>query len=362
MRRAWTLNGDFLAFQATGLARYARSVTAALDALLGEGHPLARELDLTLISPRDPSMLALRNIAGVRVRDFDKPRIPQLWVQARLPRHVRGGLVSFCNLAPIVMRRHIVCIHDLYSHVAPLSHGRGKRIAYRVLLPIVGRRARYITTVSRLSREHLIAYGIAPAERIHVTENGADHALTWSAERSRLRLPTGPFVLCIGRDQEHKNTGLFWRLAPLLAERGIDVVMAGYIGSVPRPAQLPSNLRLVGEISDDDLAAAMDRALCFALPSRIEGFGLPAVEAMARGCALVASTARSLPEVCGDAALYADPDDVAAWLGQVARLREDAALRAALVERGRERAARYTWRAVAEKYLELMEEIDRERA
>jgi glycosyltransferase involved in cell wall biosynthesis len=151
------------------------------------------------------------------------------------------------------------------------------------------------------------------------------------------------------------------RLAPLLDKIGLDLYMAGDIDMAAlsrEGAYVPDNIRLLGRISDDDFAKALTGALCFLFPSRIEGFGLPAVEAMALGCPVVASTAPCLPEVCGDAALYADPDDTNAWLGAIARLKEDGELRQQIVDLGHTRAATYSWRASAERYLELMAEVD----
>jgi glycosyltransferase involved in cell wall biosynthesis len=142
---------------------------------------------------------------------------------------------------------------------------------------------------------------------------------------------------------------------------GIDIVIAGDIDgpTLASYGPLPGNVRLLGRISDDDFAYALSRALCLLFPSRIEGFGLPAAEAMALGCPLVASTSPCLPEVCGQAALLADPDDAVAWITAVHRLLHEPDLRADLIARGRQRAKAFSWRRIAETYLELMAEIDR---
>jgi glycosyltransferase involved in cell wall biosynthesis len=94
-------------------------------------------------------------------------------------------------------------------------------------------------------------------------------------------------------------------------------------------------------------------------PSRMEGFGLPAVEAMINGCPLVASTAKALVEVCGDAALSADPEQPDEWISAIERLRNSDALRQAMIGRGQARAERFTWRRTAETYLGLMADVDK---
>lgn len=361
--RRWTINGDFVNLRPTGVARSAREITLALDALVADGHPSTRDLVLDVVAPRRPDdHLGLRALPLRVVAEYARPRLPQVWAQFQLPRHVPGGLLSFCNLAPVAVARHIVCIHDLQTRLVPESYGAAFRLAHRAILPLLGRRAAFITTVSEAAADDLVRFGVVRREKVRVTGNGCDHARRWRPERGRLDVAEGrPFVLCIGRAMPHKNLPLLVALAEPLDALGLDLVMAGDVPPEELGAarNLPPNLRLLGPVDDDTLAAALARALCFVFPSRSEGFGLPAVEAMALGCPVVASTAPSLPETCGDAALFADPDDAAAWIAAIARLRASPALRDGLVARGRARAERYSWRAIAEVYLGLMAEIDR---
>jgi len=359
-RRRWTINGDFLGLPAEGVARYAREVTLAIDRLVGDGDPLARGLEIDIVAPapgRPP--LELRSLPLRILPEYDRPRLPQLWVQGQLPRQVPGGLVSFCNLAPVSVRRHIVCIHDMQTRLAPESYGRLFRLAHRVVLPLLGRRAATITTVSEHSRDQIVALGVAPRDKVVVTYNGSDHALAWDAGRGGLAAATRPYVLCLGRAQRHKNLDLLLALAPLLAAHGIDLWMMGAVAPERVAAGAEAgNLRLLGRVSDDDFRQALDGALCFAFPSRTEGFGLPAVEAMASGCPVVASTAPCLPEVCGDAALFADPDQPAAWLDAILSIQADPLRRARLVDAGFIRAGGFRWLEIGRQYLGLMARTD----
>jgi glycosyltransferase involved in cell wall biosynthesis len=359
-RRRWAINGDFVTLRRNGVARYAREVTRQLDELLAEGHPLTRDLDIELIVPRIPDE-ALQRIPVRLVPEFRYPRLPQFWVQAQLPFHVRGGLLSFCNLAPVATSRHIACIHDLHTKLMPESYGRGFRLAHQVILPLVGRRAARITTVSGLSKQHLVEHGVAAEQKISITYNGSDHARAWDASRSQLvNDRSRPYAICFGRPERYKNTELLVALAPKLDAIGLDLWVVGDTDPQMFSEHLSgsTNVRLLGRIGDDDLAKALSGATCFLFPSRIEGFGIPAVEAMIHRCPVIASTAQCLPEVCGDAALYADPDDLDAWLAAVTRLNGDRELRAQLVALGVARADRYSWRAIAERYLTLMAEVD----
>jgi glycosyltransferase involved in cell wall biosynthesis len=126
----------------------------------------------------------------------------------------------------------------------------------------------------------------------------------------------------------------------------------------PTPFRDEKGIIWLGRVSNDELAALLKDSLCLAFPSYVEGFGLPALEAMALGCPVVASDRASIPEVCGTAALYAAPDDRAAWLGHFLRLQSDAALRLDLTEKGRARAKHFSWRQSAQLYLNLITHLE----
>ena len=329
-QRIWTINGDFIGVPPSGVGRYAAEVTSALDRLVARQAPLALGVKLILVAPRKPVSKPYEAIDVRIVDEFRRPRLPQFWVQMQLPRFVRGGLISFCNLAPVAVRRQIVCIHDLHTLLMPESYGRGFRLAHKIVLPALGRRVRRITTVSDFSKGHLVAHGIAQEEKVAVSYNGCDHALRWNAANSGLDLGPRPFVLYLGQQQKYKNPELIWRITSRLDLLGIDVYVAGDRG--PKVFEqfapsLPGNLRLLGRISDDEFAAALTNALCLLFPSRMEGFGIPMTEAMALGCPVVASNAACMPEVGGDCVLYSDPDDTQGWVDQIMRLQSDPCFR-----------------------------------
>lgn len=357
--RTWTINGDFTHNAADGVKRYATEVTRALDGLVGEGHPLTRGLELSLIVPAPVDDLELANIPVRVVPEYGWPRLPQVWCQLQLPRHVSGGLLSFCNLAPVAIKRQIVCIHDMQTRLQPESYGAGFRLAHRVVLPLLGRRCLAITTVSDQSAADLVRFGITEAEKIAVTWNGADHARAWRPERARVRF-LRPYVFGYVRPQAHKNAELFWRIAPALDAMGLDIVLSGNMGhdDLAKFGAVPGNVRLAGRLDDDEVAAALQGAVAFLLPSRAEGFGLPMVEAMIWGCPVVASDISTLRSVGGEAALYADPEVPQAWadaVGKLAARDEIFVLKRSL---GRVRAQAFSWRRIAERYLELMARAD----
>ncbi|MDX2265200.1 MAG: glycosyltransferase family 1 protein [Hyphomicrobiales bacterium] len=359
--RRWTINGRFLSQPITGVQRYAEEITRALDALKADGAEGAQDLELEIVCP--PTARPLLGLRATPIRIVGSGG-GHAWEQTVLPRAVRGGLLSLGNSGPIAKRRQIVCIHDMNTRLTPQSYSAPFRLFYRALLPALGARAARIATVSRFSAAQIARFGVAPAEKIVVIPNGADHTRRWAPEMTPVVAPAcdGAAVVMLGSVAPHKNLGIVLGLAGDLSAHGVHVVVAGggdaRVFQTSGAAAVDGAVTYLGRVSNGELAALLSNALCLAFPSLTEGFGLPPVEAMAMGCPVVSSNGGSLPEVCGDAALYAAPHDAKAWLAAILSLKRDAGLRAALIERGRAQAQRYVWAASARRYLDEMSVID----
>lgn len=361
MARYWSINGRFLTQPLSGVQRYAQEIARGLDTLIAEEHPLARGLSLELLVP--PGVLRPLPLARIPTRQTGG-RGGHGWEQIALPKAPRGGLLSLGNTGPVAARRHIVCIHDVNTRLQPASYSAAFRALYRVLIPALGWRAARVATVSHFSAERLAGLGIARRGKMAVIPNGHEHALAWQARHSMTtRQAAGPAtILVIGSPAPHKNVHMLLGLADRLAEEGLRLAIAGvadpHVFSASAPRFQAANVFWLGGVSDDELAALLADCLCLAFPSFTEGFGLPALEAMARGCPVVSSDRASLPEVCGEAALYAAPDDPSAWLAHFRRLKADGALRAELIAKGHAQARRFRWKRAAEVYLALMARLD----
>jgi glycosyltransferase involved in cell wall biosynthesis len=362
MLRKWSINGRFLTQPATGVQRYAVEIVRALDQHLAHGHPLGRKLEVELLVPAGTAPLT-----GLRAIAFRAagPVGGHVWEQAQLPRLVRdSGLLSLCNTGPLALRKHIVCIHDANVRTCPESYTLAFRTLYRWLHPALGRTAARIATVSHYSARRLAEYRICAPERIVLAPDGHEHALRWIASHSpATRAVAGAnTVVIVGSPAPHKNIGLILDMADRLEEAGLDVAVTGLHDSRvlkgQRPAGGARSVTWLGRVTDNELAALLRDSLCLAFPSLEEGFGLPALEAFALGCPVVVCNRASLPELCGDAALYASPFDDEAWLNTFLRLRNEADLRERLIARGRLRLQRYRWARTAEVYLEEMARLD----
>ena len=360
--RHWSANGRFLGRNATGVDRYAREILKAMDVLIQENHPLTAGLTMDILCPsgaREASPFKNLQIRLLRSAPG------HVWEQFILPRHLKGGLLSLCNTGPVAATRQILCIHDVNTRLTPESYGLMFRTAYRLLLPALGRRAARIVTVSRFSQKAIAQFGIAASDEIDVIHDGYEHVLEWNADCSALNeadLPH-PFVLLVGSKAQHKNVAIIYSIAEDLAARGIHILVIGgnetRVYARERSGALPpSNVRHLGRVDDNDLAFLYRHALCLVFPSRTEGFGLPVLEAMALGCPVVSSDAASLPEVCGDAVLYASPDDATSWFAAIRRIADEPMLRERLAVAGLKRSKLFSWREGAKEYLRLMYQVD----
>ncbi|MDP3740466.1 MAG: glycosyltransferase family 1 protein [Hyphomonadaceae bacterium] len=355
---AFGVNGRFLTQPVTGVQRYARNVVAAMNAVL-----LESQATVPIIAPPAAADPGLRAMPLMRAG----PLGGHAWEQAVLPVRWRGRLLNLCNTGPAAKADQVVCIHDASVFTAPESYALRFRAIYRTLQPLLVRRAIRIATVSAESARQIAQHLPVRAADIVVLPNGHEHALAWdpslartapALEVERVARSSGGFVLALGSRARHKNLQLLIDAAHEFAKLGLDVVIAGGGASIFNQASLQSapNVRVIGNVTDHDLAYFMDHALCLAFPSWTEGFGLPIVEAMARGCPVVSSDRASMPEVCGDSALMAPPDDPAAWVRHVRALKESPALRQELSGRGRERARMFSWANTAHGYIDLMRE------
>jgi glycosyltransferase involved in cell wall biosynthesis len=360
-KRCWTINGRFLTQPVTGVQRYGREILQALDQHLAHDHPLCRDLDLEILLPGEcPADVSLSKIV-VRTTKSNQPYV---WEQAVLQRAASAGILSLCNTGPILARRQIVCIHDANTRIVPQSYSWKFKLAYRLLLPVIGHTAQVTATVSAFSATQIERFGIAPKGKTEVVHDGHEHALRWIPRKTpatQLVSSTNTIVV-VGSHAPHKNIGMLIGLAPQLAAEGLRLAIVGMengrVFSGGGPAIGADNVFWLGRLSDGEIAEVLTHAMCLALPSLTEGFGLPAAEAMALGCPVAVSNCGSLPEICGEAALYAAPDDPAGWLENFKRLRDDPALRGKMKRAGPPTAARFSWSRSAERYLELMARVD----
>ncbi len=260
-------------------------------------------------------------------------------------------------------QRLVVTVHDLAFEHFPELFPRSWRLLYRIGLRAAVRRADAILTPSRNTAEDLVSRTKVRPERIHVVPLAAalgSHDADPREVRDRLKIPE-PYVLFVGTLEPRKNLVSLVRAYRRAAGNGAPhtLVLAGPMGWQPgallRELALPGpgDVVLTGTVSASDLDALYRDASAFVYPSVYEGFGLPVLEALARGVPTIASNASSVPEVAGDAGIAVDPRSIADLADALERVLGDASLAEDLSRRGRERAARFTWDETARRTLQV---------
>ena len=354
VRQRVVFNGRFLAQVHTGVQRYAAETLLALDALLAARPELSAGWQFELAVPDAARALPLTCIRRVHVPGPGG----HLWEQWPLLRHSHGAfLVNFNYSGPLLKRRQLITIHDATVRAMPQAFSRAYRWVHNAMVSVLGRSADSVMTVSEFSRDELRRWFGLRREDIVVGREGGEHAARPADDAAVLRqhgLESGRFILGVGSVKPNKNFDLVGRAMRLLPGYPVPVAIAGAkdIGIFRDASARADGFRFLGFVSDDDLSALYRHAAWFVLPSLYEGFGLPAVEAMANGCPVLAARAASIPEVCGDAALYFDPQDPASLADVLQRVAQHPELRGRLVAAGRERLTRYHWRANAQILLD----------
>ena len=364
------INGKFLqrSTSRSGVYRVARELLVALDKVFAKNPALANAMACRVIVPGGQGTdLQLARIevevdrGSSEMRPLMRRLYGALWEQLVLPRRAKANvLINLCNMGPVLHRDAFTMVHDAQVYTSPASYSRAFRTWYRLMLPWLGKRNRALLTVSEFSRKQLDAYGVADAARIEVIYNGCDHVLRLVpdlAKADAAGLAGKRYVVALANIQLHKNIGVLLKAFQQSELRDMTLVLFG-------PAQredfesrghaVPPNVKFLGFVSDEELAGLLQRAAALAFPSTTEGFGLPPLEAMALGCPTVVAPCGALPEVCGDASLWADADDVDRWVAQIVRLRDDDVLRADMKRRGRSQAAKFTWDKAARRLLEVV--------
>ncbi len=336
------VNGRFLVQPMTGIQRYAYNVCRRLPGV-------------RYVAPAEPGLVyediprSLVTVAPSRL-----PAV--LWEQMVLPRRLSGRDVLWSpgGAGPVHRAKHVLTIHDVGLLDHPEWWPRCYRTAYRLLWQRAVAHAAHVVTVSHYCRERISEAFDLPLGSISVAPGAVDPFFRRLApeETDHLLHAVGvpdDYVLAVSAVSARKNFSRLmdaWRLVcarfagvslVLVGDSGLRGSTGGTLGPLP-----PRTLYL-GRVEDAVLRALYNRALLFAYPSLYEGFGLPPLEAMACGTAVLASNATSLPEVTGNAAFLVDPTSVDSIADGIARLIEDDGLRRTLIHNGEARVRCYSF-------------------
>lgn len=346
-----------------GIGRY----TAELLRLLP-----AQGVDVTPFTARHPRADVVRALHAHDLDGFDPVVLPLPTAVLYDAWHLLGVAGPARRVAPVDLLHApspavppagglplVVTVHDAAPLVMPEAFTkRGVRF-HRQGFAAAAKRARLVIAVSEFCASEIVTHTAIPRERLRVVPNGVDRERAGEEAVRKARLiydvADAPYVFWAGTFQPRKNVRVlldaFTRLDP--KEVPHRLVLAGPPGWKPDDAdaavaeELGDRVRLLGPVHRQQLFPLFAGADLFAFPSRHEGFGIPVLEAMAQGTAVLCADIPALREVAGDAARFVAPDDADCWVAALRELLVDERARAALVRAGDVRVTNYSWERCA---------------
>ncbi len=336
------VNGRFRAQKITGVQRYADEMITRLGK------------KVEVIEPR----AMLKGPRG------------HVWEQLALPWRAKSRLLwSPCNTGPVWHGNQVVTIHDLFAIDYPQWFNAEFVRAYRVIWPRLARSARRIIAVSGYTRQRLIDCLGVCEDKVVLVHSGigeqfASPGLAAIEEaRGALGIPTRNYLLSVSSLEPRKNVRTIleaWERALPHLPADCWLVMAGatgshkVFGSLNLP-KIPDRVFFPGYVAEKYLPALYAGARTFVFPSLAEGFGFPALEAMACGTPVITSNNTSLIEVAGPAALLVDPLNADEIAHNITRLTLDSDLSRNLRDRGLTQAKKFPWNDTVAKTWAVLE-------
>jgi len=341
------INGKFLSQKITGVQRFALEIVSRLNTTTHEYTILAPK---NIIEDEAFSSLNIRVIGQLT---------GSLWEQIDLPWYLNSIgnplLVNLCNTAPVFYKNQVVTIHDLAFMFNPKWFSKQFVLWYKFLIPSLVKRSRKIITVSSFSKQELIRLLNVDSSKIVVVNNAASPIKKTSKSRSDYK----NFILFVGSMDPRKNLQTLLSAFSVCNIPDLKLIIVGDVNSNFKQVEIadsPDIIRL-GRVSDEVLSQLYTNAMVFVYPSYYEGFGIPPLEAMAHSCPVICSNTSSLPEVCGQAALYFSPDRVNELANVIKSIVNEPELRAELIKRGQERVNFYSWEKSASSVIEIVNNL-----
>ncbi len=362
-----SLDVTAIPIKAAGAGQYALAIAAALSA--------RPDLSTTLITRRADTVRWRERAAGARIAAVAPEARPLRlgWEQVALPRRLRALGVDVHHGLHYTMPERVrmpvvVTVHDLTYFDHPEWHERTKVRFFRRAIEVAARRAAAVVCVSQATADRFATL-CHPRAPIVVAPHGIDHQRFTPAEPSvgsdvatleRLGIDVDrPLIVFVGTLEPRKGLGLLIDAFDRVAEAHLDalLVLAGQPGwgdplEPLKSAAHRDRVVVTGYVPDDAVPALLRRAAAAVYPSLGEGYGLPALEALACGAPLLTTSGTPMADAAGDAALSVPPGDGAALAGALESILAGGPALEAQRERGLERVAPLTWEAAAERHVE----------
>lgn len=295
----------------------------------------------------------------------------QVSLLLKLPKSLDLLWVPHYNIPILFRGRLLVTVHDA-CHLAVEQYSKNvfRRWYSKGLYGAIRRKATAVITVSQFSAREIVKYSKISPEHIVCIHNGVDES--WRVVKTAAVVKEGsPYFVFVGNLKPHKNLArLISAFSHLTGVLPHNLVLVGrsegfIVGdeiSKQLAVKLGSRVQFTGHIGEFELRQLLANADGLVFPSLYEGFGLPALEAMAAGCPVIASRTTSLPEVCGNAALYVDPLDEHDIAEKMRRLGTSKELGEELRAKGYARVRQFSWQSAVSKTIEVLDRVLIEKA
>lgn len=281
---------------------------------------------------------------------------------------------NFIPLDGIKASKIVTTVHDFSFLVYPQWHPKERLDYMNTYFFKNVQRSDWIITGSEFSKNEIVEYLKYDKDKITVIYHGVDQELykvydSTVLYETKLKFDlTDSFLLFVGSIEPRKNLLSLLKAYHLLSEttkNTYPLILVGFKGwenkeIMKEIEKEKEHVRYLGYLSDEELVHVYNLATLFIYPSLYEGFGIPPLEAMACGTAVVSSNAASLPEACGDSALYIDPLDIGDITQKIEFLLNDKSKMEELVLKGLSRVREFTWEKSAKKHLEVFEKVLKE--
>lgn len=337
------INGHFRFKRVTGVERYAWEIISAFD---------KNNVPYGWIQPP---------------RGLKSDALRQLWVQAVMPVKLPENSIlwSPTNTGPILCSRQVITLHDIAAQLHPEWFDEKYVWWRRLILPPLLKRVKSIITVSEFSRQAISEHFPQAQGKINVIYNGVrtDHFYRRDEDeinqlRKELDLQK-PYILSVGSLDPRKNIGRLikaWNLLPEKTRKEMVLVIAGESArkfAFKLNVDYDESVKFIGYIKDKKLPVLYSGAEIFMYPSLFEGFGLPVLEAMACGTAVITSNTTALQEIAGPAKVV-NPESIDEIRDEMLNLINNSSITSTMIEKGYEWVKRFTWQDSAKQTIKLL--------
>ena len=360
MEPRFIVNAKFLEkseWETNGVLRFVREVSLRLKAL---------DNRIQFICPTHiEENVYAKTLSPIRVGSYGGAFWEQVVLPLILTKRFKGYyLLNLNNISPLFYRHNISTIMDLTWKHFPETFDTKSRIYLSTVVPLVIRNARKIITLSHFSKKDLLRHYKLKDEKVKVIYPGFYHNTKDTegapAEETLNRFGLAPkkyFLATI-----YKNPTRLIEAFKQLNDLDVNLVLFGHLfkdvfGHLLPEIQTNKKICYAGKVSDPELSQLYASATAFVFPSLSEGFGMPPLEAMARQCPVIASNVSSIPEVCGDAALYVNPYDIQDIADKMRMLYLETGLQNELIEKGNRRTGCFNYDKTVADLINYLESI-----